>query len=127
MLRKYDESNLLLDLTHRVKLLYDEFDDEFATRARRVCDGWRCLRHRSTIGLDLLCAVDDSKPRTWGEERTQLEDLWNSVRDDDEELLLFFPGGEDEFKCRMVSQACMAPSTSDLLISFLRSCRLQRK
>ena len=105
MLRKYDESNLFLDLAHRVKLLYGEFDDEFATRARRVCDGWRCLRHCSTIGLDLLCSADDLKPTTWGDERTELKGLWKSVQDDDEELLLFFPGGHDDFKSRMVRHA----------------------
>ena len=55
--------------------------------------------------LDFLCSADDLKPTTWGDERTELKGLWKSVQDDDEELLLFFPGGHDDFKSRMVRHA----------------------
>ena len=49
--------------------------------------------------LDFLSSADDLKPTTWGDERTELKGLWKSVQDDDEELLLFFPGGHGDFKC----------------------------
>jgi len=42
------------------------------------------------------------KPATWFDERDKLKELCASLQDDDEEMLEFFLGGEDEYKCMRV-------------------------
>ena len=49
---------------------------------------------------------------TWFDEQKQLKALWQSVKDDEEELNDFFPGGEDDYKCRRV-RTCQTCALSD--------------